>query len=420
MIVVCVCGVYMLTPLHRMTPSIMAGSISGEFNLTASSLGLLSSITFFSFGLMQMVDGVLIDYYGPRKMLPCFVAFVAAGTLCFAYAPSFGGLLAGRVLIGLGTSILCVAGLKLFASWFPPSTRVRLNGLLLGMGGLGLILGSGLMGYLCDAFGWRDANGIIGVVTVVLVVLILCVVRDAPGDAPQSAASPPVSPLAAMRTVCCNREFAIIAGWFCCQFCLHNAFGGLWSGEYLRQVHHLDTVTIGNILNMLGVGTLVGSVANAWICDRFYRGVRPIMLVSPLVHLGLFVSLMLWGDSFGIPALCIWFFLLAAFGMGVMFAGFSVMPDLFASSIIGTASGLLNTLPSLAVLALQPVTGLVLEWVGGVKPTYTAAEFSIAFSVYVGGSLLSTVFGYKAYRLGKGPDGGGNPPALGHISPVRQ
>ena len=122
------------------------------------------------------------------------------------------------------------------------------------------------------------------------------------------------------------------------------------------------------------------------------------MVISAVVHLVLFGSLLAWGEAFSIPLLCVWFFLLAFFGMGSLSAGFACMPGIFGRGLVGTASGLLNTLPSIAVLLLQPLTGLVLEFLGGIKPVYNGHEYAMAFTMYFAGSAFSLFCAIIAVR----------------------
>ncbi len=390
-IVVLVCVVYLLIPLHRVTPSVMAGPIISDTGISASMIGLLASSYFLTYGIMQMVGGMLLDYFGPRKTMTVFVLIAGLGTLAFANATSYFGMVGGRALIGFGTSIIFLAGIKLFSLWFPPSAFARLNGLLLAMGGLGAILGSGLMGYLCASLGWRDTSFSIGTITLIFTVLLFLIVKDGPKEtAAEKIVEEKINPFTALKTVAKSKHFWLIAGWFCCQFSLCNAVGGLWGGQYLRDVHQLDTVSVGNVLNMFGIGTFVGALANAWIVGAVSKeSTKPMMPVAATAYIGLFAGLILWGENFSIPALCAWFFLLAMFGMGSLFAGFACMPKLFGHKLVGTASGLLNTLPSIAVLALQPLTGMILESLGGIKTVYNAHEYSTAFSIYLIASVFS-------------------------------
>lgn len=194
-----------------------------------------------------------------------------------------------------------------------------------------------------------------------------------------------------------NRQFLFIAGWFCCQFSLHNAFGGLWGGQYLRAVHHLDTVTTGNVLNMLGMGTLLGALANAWLCDRVFRTPRTMMPIAAAMYVLLFAVLIFRGAGFSIHVLCVWFFLLAFFGMGSLSAGFACMPGIFGSALLGTASGLLNTLPSLLVLILQPLTGLILARCGDAGGSFGPQDYAVALSLYLGLSVVSLLCALAAW-----------------------
>ena len=183
LILALICTAYLLIPFHRMTPSIMSAAIMAETGMGPVMIGFLSSILFLTFGIMQMVGGLLVDSYGPRKILPCFLLAATAGTALFALSPSAPGLLLGRAIIGFGTSVIFVSGLKLFNAWFPPTVYARLNGLLLGMGGLGLVIGSGGMGYLCDGLGWRTSHLIVALITFCFALALAWIVRDTPGHA---------------------------------------------------------------------------------------------------------------------------------------------------------------------------------------------------------------------------------------------
>ena len=112
------------------------------------------------------------------------------------------------------------------------------------MGGLGLVIGSGGMGYLCDSLGWRTSHLVVASITLCFALALGVTVRDTPAHAsrPGPAGRAGAVPPAVLGHILRNRQFLFIAGWFCCQFSLHNAFGGLWGGQYLRAVHHLDTV----------------------------------------------------------------------------------------------------------------------------------------------------------------------------------
>ena len=87
LILALICTAYLLIPFHRMTPSIMSAAIMAETGMGPVMIGFLSSILFLTFGIMQMVGGLLVDSYGPRRILPCFLLAATAGTALFAPPP---------------------------------------------------------------------------------------------------------------------------------------------------------------------------------------------------------------------------------------------------------------------------------------------------------------------------------------------
>ena len=68
LILALICTAYLLIPFHRMTPSIMSAAIMSETGMGPVMIGFLSSILFLTFGIMQMVGGLLVDSYGPRRI----------------------------------------------------------------------------------------------------------------------------------------------------------------------------------------------------------------------------------------------------------------------------------------------------------------------------------------------------------------
>lgn len=372
-----ICIAYLFVAFHRVSPAIMATDIMGDTGVSPMAMGALASTFFITFGLMQLPGGVLADSWGPRRTLPLFLLLAGTGAILFSQSSTIIPLGVGRALMGFGVSVTFVCGLKILTSWFPTAYFARLNGFFLGMGGLGLILGSGPLALLCDLTGWRVSMLLCGICTLAIAALIWTVVRDSP----EEAGYPPVNPdtsvdkaravpaLQSIRAmfpvigqIFSSANFWFISVWFCAQFAMHMAFGGLWAGAYLMEVHGLSKTAAGNVLFMMGIGMLAGAPFNGWLSDVVFTAKRkPIMLISSVVTIFLFIYLAFFAHKFSHRFLYLWFFLLAAFGMGSLSAGFAAMRDLFGPSCTSTASGFLNTSPSFIVALLQMLSGFILE-----------------------------------------------------------
>ncbi|WP_419784893.1 MFS transporter [Pseudodesulfovibrio sp.] len=393
------CIAYLFVPFHRVSPAIMAVDIMGDMNLGATAMGALASIFFFSYGAMQLPSGLLADSLGPRRTLPIFFGLAGLGAILFGYSDSVTGLMIGRACMGFGVSVVFICGIKLFSRWFPPEAFARMSGIYLGMGGLGLILGSGPMASLCSLLGWRTGLIISGVASLVVAVALWIFVHDTPeqagfespfpGEKQEEKGQTPSELWLSVRTICSSRDFWFIATWFFCQFGIHMSFGGLWGGPFLMDIHHMTKGGAGSVLNMMGIGMLAGGPLAGWLSDSVFRARKPVMLLNAVLTIALFVVLGMYGDTMPDWSMYVWFFMLAATGMGSLSVGFASIRDIFGDKATGTGSGLLNTLPSFGVAVFQPLTGWILESYGhAAGGGFTMEGYAMSCALYAGVACL--------------------------------
>lgn len=398
---VLLCIAYLFIPFHRVCTAVMAVDLMRDLHMDAAMLGTLSSVFFFTYGLMQLPAGLLSDSLGARRILPLFLGITAAGSLLFALADSTPLLLAGRGLVGIGAAVLFIGGLKIFSAWFPVDRFARMNGIFLGMGGVGIIFAAGPLAYACVHIGWRNVILASGVLAVVLAVIAWKWVRDTPEQAGfepieaagevAACADPKVGAIVRlkgyMKQICSSWNFWCTALWLLGQFTLHMSFGGLWGGPYLMDVHGLTQAEAGNVLNMMGLGMLAGGPLNGWLSDAVFRARRPVMMLDAVIITGLFVVLHQFGADLPVWGLCVWFFLLSVCGVGSVCVGFAAMRDFFGAEATGTASGLLNAFPSMGMILFQPLTGLLLESQGRTETGFTVAGYESICLLYIGFGL---------------------------------
>src|SRR5439155_7393856 len=111
--------------------------ITAELDLGAADLGLLTSVYFLAFALAQIPMGVLLDRYGPRRVDAALLLLATAGAFAFARAPSFGFLILGRALVGLGVSVCLMSSFQAFALWYPKERLATINSRAFAVGILG-------------------------------------------------------------------------------------------------------------------------------------------------------------------------------------------------------------------------------------------------------------------------------------------
>ena len=89
---------YFFSALIRAITATLSPTLTQEFAFSARDLGLLAGGYFLGFAATQLPLGSLLDRYGPKRVILCFLAVAVAGCLAFSLATGFTGLLLGRVM----------------------------------------------------------------------------------------------------------------------------------------------------------------------------------------------------------------------------------------------------------------------------------------------------------------------------------
>src|SRR5438874_12949942 len=146
---------YFLSFFFRNVNAIISKDLAAEFSLTPADLGFLTSMYLLAFAAFQLPLGVLLDRYGPRRVVAALLLSAAAGALVFALARDLGTLSLGRALIGLGVSAGLMGAIKAFSLWFPLARLATMNGLIIAIGGIGAMSATAPAQALIGPFGWR-------------------------------------------------------------------------------------------------------------------------------------------------------------------------------------------------------------------------------------------------------------------------
>ena len=146
---------YFLSALLRAITATLSPTLTLEFGLEARDLGLLAGGYFFGFSLTQLPMGHWLDRHGPKKVVLSFLGVAVLGSLAFAWASDFSGLLLARVLIGVGVSACLMAPLTGYRRWLPLAQQQRANAWMLMTGALGMLASTLPVQWLLPVVGWR-------------------------------------------------------------------------------------------------------------------------------------------------------------------------------------------------------------------------------------------------------------------------
>jgi predicted MFS family arabinose efflux permease len=228
---------YFLSALVRAITATLSPTLTAEFSLSAQDLGLLAGGYFLGFSFTQLPLGRWLDRYGPKKVILAFLSVAVVGCLAFSWADSFYGLLAARVLCGMGVSACLMAPLTGYRRWFDAPTQLRTNSWMLMTGSFGMVAATLPVQWLMPIWGWRALFLMLGVMIALAMLLIAWLVphwqamKANPGVASSAAGDD-----GSYRAIWRSRYFWRLTpiGFF--------SYGGmvaiqtLWAGPWMTQV----------------------------------------------------------------------------------------------------------------------------------------------------------------------------------------
>ena len=163
---------YFCSALVRAITATLSPVLTQEFSLQARDLGLLAGGYFLGFAAMQLPLGSWLDRLGPKRVILYFLTLAVLGCMAFSLASTFTGLLAARVLIGMGVSACLMAPLTGYRRWLSSGAQLRANSWMLMTGSLGMLASTLPVQWLMPLTGWRPMFWILAALTGLSMLLI--------------------------------------------------------------------------------------------------------------------------------------------------------------------------------------------------------------------------------------------------------
>ncbi len=392
---------FFLVSLHRTSSAVLSGQLADTFDTTGVGLGLLHSSFFYLYAALQVPAGLLTDRYGARAIAAAGTGVMSLGSLAFGLAPTFAIAFLGRLLIGLGASVLFVCALRFCANWFRPDEFGTMTGATFSVGILGGLAATTPLALAAGAAGWRLTVIGIGALGLAVAVGIAVLSHDSPATAGLPAIDnvperPEVTAADLKRYV--SRAVAEPETWLLgIMLFFMTGVGitifGLWGIPYLVQTYDIS-VTEASVYLLIGnVGGIIGPTLFGWLSDRLGR--RTELIILSAVVFGL-----TWGifAVFGeIPLLLVAaIFLFSRILRGGIPLAFTVIKERHPEGASGTVIGLINTMGWVGAAVFPIILGAALDayWTGtkvdGTR-VYTATGYRIAFAIAVGAGLVAAI-----------------------------
>ncbi len=348
--------------LDRQLLAAVAPTLKAEFHLSNAQYGQLISGFYFVYAIATPLAGLLVDRIGLRAGAAISATIFSLAGIATATTHTFRGLLACRMMLGLGESGGFPTLGKATATYLEPAER----GLAGGFGAISISLGSMaaplIAGAMAPRFGWRSVfvlSGLLGLAWVPFWIF-------ASGRIPRraEAMAPSTAPV---RQLVRDPRLWTVAFAYCLVYASY-ALWANWTTIYLVQERHLTQLEANlrfawfpPAFAVLG-GFLGGAMAFAWIrrgMEAVTVRLRVCWFTAPLLLAGAVAPFM--------PTTT-----LAAWSIGVSFLAFQSMLgslfliplDIFGAGPAGFTNALLGFVAASTQVIIAPVIGTVVDWFG--------------------------------------------------------
>ncbi len=367
---------YFLSFFFRNVNAVISRDLAREFSLAPSELGFLTSMYLLAFAAFQLPLGVLLDRFGPRRVLACLYSVAGAGALVFGLAQDFVVLSLGRALIGFGVSGGLMGAIKAFSLWFPLSRLATLNGLYLAIGGLGGLSATAPVEALLGPWGWRLLFYGLAALSLAAAAMILFVVPEKPLPGYGQTLRAQIAGFA--------RVFGAPVFWriglplVVCH-ATYQALQGLWLAPWLYDVARLERAAVARYLLAAAAAYMIGSVFFGVSSDALARlGISRLTVfkIGQTVSLAMF-ALLAAGVHTGLGAI------VAVYGFTAISAAlaYALLTPLFPPELTGRVNTASNVLMFSCSFLFQWGIGAVLRLFPVSDGRYSPEGYVAAFAI---------------------------------------
>ena len=392
----------------RVNLSVSQDALHQTFGVSTVTYGYLLSAYSWTYALLQMPSGLLLDRFGVRRVGRVSTLIWSIASFAAAMSAGIGALFASRLLLGIGEAPTFPANAKAIGYWFPKEQRSLATAIFDAAAKFSAAIGVPVIGILLLHFGWRWSFAGTGFISLVYFALFYVFYRNPSEDSSlsmtereflvQGEAQPEAQaksvPGAPLRYLLMQREvYGLALGFSAYNYSFYLLL--TWLPSYLSAEHHLDlfhSVLYTSVPWLFA--TFTDLLVGGWMVDALIeRGwsatqVRQIVLIGgTTLGLGMFGAARAHS-----PASALFWISLSLGGLAAAAPVAWSIPSLIAPrESVGTVGGIMNCCSQLSAIAAPLLTGYIVQ---------TTHSFAGAFVAAAAFLILGVVAGY-AFLLGK-------------------
>ncbi len=357
---------FLIAFFHRYAIGVVSNLLAGDLNLTATQLGMLSSLYFYAYGILQVPVGIGTDKFGVRKLTTGGMISIGLGSLIFALARGALTIYAGRLLIGIGSAVFFISTIKTISVWFPPEEYTKMLGWTSLIGNLGALLAAAPFSLLLSLLDWRSSYFLFAGISALMAFFIWYYVRDNPRQLGLEPEYDVGEEKRSLKRIIIDMKKIIKSSQFWQYFFIamvilgsFMSLSGMWLVPYLTHVYEFSRNFAAALVMVITVGMLIGSAFLGRVEDRMESRVRMIRTAVIINILAWIYIVIIEQGNPSFLILMIILFILGGVGVFPM-TSFANIKKMFPR-LKGSATGLMNISPFLGTIIFNTLIGWRLD-----------------------------------------------------------
>lgn len=267
-IIICISSiVFFLDYILKYLPVSAKSMIIQQFSLDNAQFGWFLATYAYPYSVMQIFVGIIVDTKGVYYTSLLSTGLCTLGALIMSHHHSFGFLILGRFIIGIGASFCISNGYKLVSVYIQKKYQTLIANIFVSFGLSGAIFGINLTSYLITIFSWPVILCSISLICAIILFTQHYIMNDHKYIA-RSTSKEIKIPITTSLKYACNTNFirkSIFSGLIFSVAILLS----MWSNEFLAIQNNISIEQANYTLSVMLTGFIISNPLSGYFVVYF-------------------------------------------------------------------------------------------------------------------------------------------------------
>ncbi|UOF91175.1 MFS transporter [Fodinisporobacter ferrooxydans] len=372
--------------------------IAQEFHLNAIQMGIFLSAFAWSYAILQIPVGSLLDKIGVKWITRVGTIIWTIACMLTAVANGWGLIIVSRVLLGVGEAPYFPGAAKAMSHWFPRKERGMAISAYDAQSKFSNVIGAPLIAWIVTQWGWRGGFYATAILSLLYAIAFWLWYRDPQEDkrltkeeyqyilegGSQSADEASGSVMENMRYLLTKRKvWGVFIGFAAYGYSWFLFL--TWLPGFLETQMHMSVLSSGwySAIPWL-VGTITELFFGGWLVDRLVnKGCDSTRVRKTTLVIGMLFGLSVIGAAYtNSPGIAVFWISMALGGLVVTSAiAYSIPTFIAPKGTVGTLLGILAFGNNAMAIVAPIITGFIVQATGSFMYAFLLAGVMIIIGI---------------------------------------